>query len=107
MRQQSNNIIAMKTSKNDRLTLPSLGEEYQDLLAIDSELAGRTPAQQAHSLLQARLQSRRDDIINRVQYLAKKRGVSFDDMWQQLLQGEAEKILPNDWDGWPDADAET
>jgi hypothetical protein len=104
MRQQGNNRITMKTQKNDRLTLPSLGEEYQDLLTVDAELNMRTPAQQAHSLLCARLQARRQDIKDRVAYLAKKRGVGFDAMWAKVLTGEAEKIAPGDWDGWPAED---
>lgn len=94
-------ITVMKTQKNDRLTLPSLGEECQDLLTVDAEINMRTPAQQAHSLLCGRLQARREDIKNRVSYLAKKRGVTFDEMWEQLLKGEGEKISPGDWEGWP------
>ena len=96
-----NNMMTMKTQKNDRLTLPSLGEEYQDLLTIDAEINMRTPAQQAHNLLCARLQARRQDIKDRVEYLAKKRGVTFDEMWEQILKGEGEKISPTDWEGWP------
>ena len=94
----------MKTQKNDRLTLPSLGEEYQDLLTVDAEINMRTPAQQAHSLLCARLQARREDIKDRVSYLAKKRGITFDEMWEQILKGEGEKISPADWEGWPESD---
>jgi len=103
----SSAVTPMKTAKNDRLTLPSLGEEYQDLLTVDAELNMRTPAQQAHSLLCARLQARRDDIKQRVEYLAKKRGIEFDEMWSQLLKGEAKKILPADWEGWPETEVES
>jgi hypothetical protein len=87
--------------KNDRITLPSLGEEYEDLLRVDAILAGRTPGQQAHSLLQARLQGRREDIKARVAYLAGKRGIPDAEMWAQMVTGQYEKITPEEWATMP------
>lgn len=83
----------------DRFTIPSLGEEYEDLLAVDATLAGRTPGQQAHSLLQARLQQRREGILERVAYLAKKREISPHEMWVRILKGDYEKLGPGEWAG--------
>lgn len=79
-------------AKDDRARISSLGEWYEDLLAIDSLINGRSQAQQAASLLCAKLQEREDKIRRRVRYLAAKRGITFEQMWLQLLQGEYRKL---------------
>ena len=94
----------MVKKSSDRLVLPGLGEHYHDLLVVDSTINARTPAQQAHSLLCARLQGQQGDIRERVEYLAKKRGITFDEVWEQILKGDFEKIDPSEWDGWPKAE---
>ena len=79
-----------------RITLPLLGEYYDDLLKIDSKINARANTVQANSLLCAKLQERAPKIKERVQYLADKRGISFEEMWKQLLTDEYEPIEPEE-----------
>ena len=75
----------------DRITLAPVGEYYDDLLTIDSWINGRTKGMQGTSLLCSKLQEREQRIKERVEYLAKKRNISPDDLWQQILSGTAAK----------------
>lgn len=87
----------MASKKDDRLSLSPLGEYCEDLLAADSAINARTKAVQGSSLLCAKLQEREANIRLRCQYLADKRGISFDDMWRQLVTGLHQKISPEEW----------
>ncbi|MEM7772410.1 MAG: hypothetical protein AAF327_18090 [Cyanobacteria bacterium P01_A01_bin.37] len=78
--------------KDDRIKISSLGEWYDDLLAIDSAINGRSSAQQAASLLCSKLQEREERINARVTYLARKRNLSFEEMWLSMLQGTYRKL---------------
>jgi hypothetical protein len=79
-------------SKDDRPRISELGEWYEDLLTIDSQLNRRSEAQQAASLLCAKLQERESKIKERVKYLAAKRGATFEEMWLLILKGEYQKM---------------
>ena len=79
-------------AKDDRLRVASVGEWYEDLLTIDAIVNGRTESQQASSLLCSKLQERQERIKERVRYLAAKRGVTFEEMWLQLLKGNYRKL---------------
>ena len=78
----------MTRRSDDRIVISPIGEWYEDLLTIDSYLTARSRAQQASSLLCAKLQEREQRIKERVEYLAKKKGVTFDEMWAALLRGD-------------------
>lgn len=88
----------MAAKKDDRLSLSPLGEYYEDLLSVDCAINARTKAVQANSLLCAKLQEREPLIRLRCEYLAKKRGISFEQMWRELATGSHEKISPDDWE---------
>lgn len=75
-----------------RIRIPELGEWYADLIAVDSTINGKSIPQQALSLLCSTLQSREERIKKRVKYLAVKRGVTFEEMWLQILQGNYRKL---------------
>ncbi|HEY9763479.1 MAG TPA: hypothetical protein V6D07_13190 [Trichocoleus sp.] len=92
--------------KDDRLTVPALGEWYSDLLAVDAAINNRTPGQQFQSLGCAKLQEREAKIRERVTYLAQKRGISPDEMWRQLVTGRFTKILPEEWADMPEQSVE-
>ena len=76
----------------NRFSIAPVGEFYRDLLEIDSWINGRTAATHATSLLCAELQDRESAIRERVAYLAMKRGISPDELWQQILKGDAETL---------------
>jgi len=81
-------------AKDERPRIASLGEWYEDLLSVDSAINGRSEAQQAASLLCAKLQERQDRVKERVRYLAAKRNISFEEMWLQILKGNYRKLTP-------------
>ena len=88
--------IAMP-KKSERLQIPPIGEWYQDLLTIDAAINDRSEPTQASGLLCAKLQEREAKIRERVQYLARKRGLTFDEMWDNILTGKFEKLSPDEY----------
>lgn len=82
----------MTSRKDERLVISPIGEYYNDLLIIDSWIRDTTKSQQASSLLCAKLQEREERIKERIEYLAKKRGITPDELWLQILKGNAKKI---------------
>lgn len=86
----------MSPKKDERLQLPALGEYYDDILAIDAWINNRTKVVQGQSLLCAKLQERETRIKERVAYLAKKRGISEEEMWIQILTGKAQRMSPSE-----------
>lgn len=74
------------------MTIPALGEWYRDLLAVDAWINARSKGMQANSLLSAKLQEREPRLRERIAYLARKRKISPDDLWSQILSGTASEI---------------
>ena len=74
-----------------------LGPVYQLLLNADAWVAGRTPNEQAKSLLQARLQAREDMIRSRVDEVAQMVGMDQNELWRRVSSGEEVKL-----DGFPE-----
>lgn len=89
----------MAPRKDDRLLISSLGEYYEDLLTIDAFVAGNSKPQQGKSLLSAKLNEKEINLKERVAYLAKKRGIEFNEMWATILKGKAEKLMPEEIEG--------
>ena len=79
-------------ARKERFSISPLGEFYMDVLTVDAWINARSRSIQANSLLCAKLQEREPCLRERVAYLAKKRGISADELWQQILQGEATPI---------------
>jgi len=65
-----------------------LGEYYADLLKLDAWVNGRTKSLQAGNLLGAKIQERESKILERIAYLAEKRGISPEELRKQILSGE-------------------
>lgn len=86
-------------ARRERFSIAPIGEFYRDLLEIDSWINARTASTQANSLLCAKLQEREPKIRERVAYLARKRGISTEEMWVQILKGEAVDLLPDEFVG--------
>lgn len=87
--------------KDDRTVLSPLGEWYEDLLSADSAINARSMAAQGNSLLCAKLQERYPVIKNQVEYLAKKRNITYDECWKLAVTGRLEKITPDEWSEMP------
>lgn len=92
----------MATNKRpSRLQLPALGEWYDDLLKIDSLINGRSEPMQGQSLLCAKLQEREAVIRERVAYLAGKRGISPDQLWREMINGNYEPLSTSEIEDLP------
>lgn len=85
-------------ARSRRLQIPDLGEYYNDMLRIEAALKNRTLPQEANSLLCAMLQQRDEKRHRMVEHLARKRQISFDEMWQQLLDGTYAPLASDELD---------
>lgn len=77
-----------KAIKSDRIYASGIGEYYRDALKIEAALKQRSEPIEAGSLLCAKLQEREEKRIKMVRYMAQKRGIEFEQMWDLLLRGE-------------------
>lgn len=83
--------------RDDRLVIAPLGEAYEDLLAIDAFLAGNSVPQQGKSSLSAYLKQKKPYIEEGVRYLARKRQITFEEMWDLILTGQVDKLSPEEY----------
>ncbi|WP_228055892.1 hypothetical protein [Lusitaniella coriacea] len=79
-------------ARRDRFSIPALGEYYAVLLNLDSWVNARSTATQANSLLCAKLQERETRIMERLDFLAKLRNVTRDELIKQVLAGTVESL---------------
>lgn len=86
------NFLSMNAKRTGRLQIGALSEFYEDLLRADSFLANNSLAAQGKSLLQSFLGQKEAKIKERVAYLAKKRNIGFEEMWQQIQNGTAQQM---------------
>ena len=80
----------MAKERTERMMINMGGEYHQDLLTVDAYLEGKPKATHALNLLGKALNMREAEIQERLGYLAKKRGMSADEMWQAILDGTAD-----------------
>lgn len=76
----------------ERQYIAYLGEYYDDAWTIEAELKGKPKTVEGASLLCAKLQEREEKRTKMVQYLADKRGISFKEMWNQILIGKYQPL---------------
>lgn len=86
------NFLDMNVKRTGRLQIGALSEFYEDLLRADSFLANNSLASQGKSLLQSYLGQKEAKIKERITYLAQKRNISFEEMWQQIQSGTAQQM---------------
>ncbi len=90
------NFLEMNAKRTGRLQIGSLSEYYEDLLRVDAFLANNSLASQGKSLLQAFLTQKEQKIKERVTYLAAKRNITFEEMWQQIQSGTAQQMTQDE-----------
>lgn len=86
------NFLEMSVKRTGRLQIGALSEFYEDLLRADSFLTNNSLASQGKSLLQSYLGQKEAKIKERITYLAKKRNIGFEEMWQQIQNGTAQQM---------------
>jgi len=93
------NGVSVSMASNQRLAVSPLGEIYEDALTIEAFLKNRTKSNEANSLLCSRLMARQEYRQQAISYLAWKRGVTPEEMIEQILTGKAEHLSPEEcWD---------
>jgi hypothetical protein len=81
----------------DRFYIAPLGEHYDECLAVEAFIKRRTMANEGNSLLCAKLmerESKRDAILAR---MAKKRGISPESLWDDIVTGKAEHMTRDEF----------
>jgi hypothetical protein len=97
--------LVMNTKKSERFKMAPLSEFYEDLLRADAFLARNTLPNHAKSLLQAFLTQKEPKIRERIAYLAKKRNISVDEMWDLIQSGNAEQTSKQELTELPEDEA--
>jgi len=82
---------------DDRLSVAPLGEPYMDRLEIEKFLKDSSVPQEAASLLRAKLMEREDYRDKLLAELARKRGISFEQMRDDILTGKAQKLTKEEF----------
>jgi hypothetical protein len=100
-------IKAKERMASDRFWVSALGEPYMDMLTVEAWLKRRTLAAEGNSLLCAKLMQRQAYREQIVAELARKRGISFEQMWDDILLGRAEPISPADYAQLKQSDSES
>jgi len=77
---------------DDRLKIAPLGEPYMDRLEVERFLKDSSIAQEATSLLRAKLMEREPFRKKLVKELAAKRGLTYEEMWSDILTGKAQSL---------------
>lgn len=77
---------------SDRMQITRPGEYYMDALKIEAFLKNNTVAGEAKSLICARLMQRKDYREEMLDWVARKRGVTRQELIDAILAGEAGKL---------------
>ena len=85
----SSTLSSMAT---DRFYISALGEHYSDCLKVEAFIKGRTMASEGNSLLCSKLMEREVKRNEIVAYLAKKRNITPEQFWDDILTGEAKPL---------------
>jgi hypothetical protein len=73
-----------------RITLPPLGEHDDDWLRVWAWLNNRSKSTQAAGIISFRIRERKAEIEKMLEYIAKKRSVSPDELFKSILDGTAD-----------------
>ncbi len=84
--------MVMDKEMPKRFTIGPLGEHDDDWLTVWSWLNGRTKATQATMVLAYRVRDRKSQIQEMLDYVAKKRGISPNELMKQILDGSADRV---------------
>jgi hypothetical protein len=90
-------LIDMNAKRTGRLQIGAISEFYEDLLRVDAFLANNSLAAQGKSLLQSYLGQKESKIKERVAYLARKRNISTEELWQQIQAGTAQQMTKEEY----------
>ncbi len=82
---------------SERFYISKLGEPYTDMLIVEAWLKGRTLANEGNQLLCAKLMQRKEYRDQLVAEAARKRGIPFEQMWDDILTGKAEPMSPDEY----------
>lgn len=73
-----------------RITLPPLGEHDDDWLRILAWLNNTSKSTQAANLISSQIKEKKAEIVEMVNYIASKRGITTDELIASILEGTAD-----------------
>lgn len=91
--------VSIKESRmaSDRFYIAPLGEPYYDILKVEAWLKRRTMSAEANSILCARLMQREDYRRRLVEECARKRGIPFQQMWDDIIYDRARPMTAQEY----------
>lgn len=81
----------------ERFYIAQPGEIYYDMLKVEAWLKRRTMSAEGTSILCSRLMQREEYRNRLVAELARKRGITFEQMWDDILCDRAVYMTPNEY----------
>jgi hypothetical protein len=85
-------VMASQRSKpvpsNIQFEFLAIGEEYRDLAVVAARTLNTSPNSLIQGYLRQALDINRDRIMRRVEYAARRRGVSVEEMWDRIIRGD-------------------
>jgi hypothetical protein len=85
-------VMASQRSKsvpsNIQFEFRAIGEEYHDLAVVAARTLNTSPNSLIQGYLRQALDMNRDRIMRRVDYAARRRGCSTEEMWDRILRGD-------------------
>jgi len=91
-----NAYFNMAAKKTERLTIAGLPEDLEDILTVYAVIQGRSVPQLASSLLTTKIQEKLPKFRERMEYLAAKRGLTYQEFFNQCLTGNYQRMSPTD-----------
>jgi hypothetical protein len=91
-------VSSSMNKKQERLYIQQLGEYYEDELKVRAWLNRSTTSLQAKSDLSSFLNMRREDTKEKLQIMADKKGVSYEDLRKAIVEGKVDKLADDDND---------
>ena len=82
---------------SERFYIAQLGEPYFDMLKVEAWLKRRTMSAEGNSILCSRLMQRESYRHQLVSELARKRGISYEQMWDDILCDRAVPMTPAEY----------
>jgi len=84
----------MASQKEGQIVVSTLSEWVVDRLRILAFVNGRSVGMEAASLIDAHIPYGESNAASKLKYLAKKRGISVEELERQILAGEAKRLPP-------------
>lgn len=88
---------ASRAMAAERFYVAPFGEPYYDMLKVEAWLKRRTMSAEVNSLVCSQLMRRKEYRDGLVAELARKRGISFEQMWDDIIYDRAQPMTATEY----------